>query len=491
MKLTEQDILSIAQSGEGYNAEFKVSVPSKVRELAGEVCAFANAAGGTILLGVDDTNEIKGIEISNSKRSAIQDVLNQLNPHLYCPFYFVRVHGKEIGVIDVPSGLKKPYTLSGAIYIRQGANSQKITSVEQMRDFFQASGRIYFDEGSCKEFSLDKDLDTEFFKEFRAVAGFSAHVENQQIIRNLKLRDAENSFKNGSVLFFGKEPEKFFDTAVIRCVAFEGTDKVQIFDDKVFGGALMNQYRGAMQWLKQKLNIKYIIEGGGPRKEQWEIPESVFKESLINALSHRDYYDRGGKIMVELFDDRVEITNPGGLVSAIKPEEFGFKSHSRNPLIFGLFNRIDMVEQVGSGIGRIKKDLEKLGQANPIYKTDGLFTVVFKRNSKDEELGVKLGVKTSGKMSEGVMELFRELDLEWSERWSEKWSEKWSELSKREKQIIIVILNNSKTSRAELSKRIGINPSAIQKQINKLKEKKIIQHIGSDRGGYWEVIEEE
>ncbi|OQX77990.1 MAG: hypothetical protein B6D64_07430 [Bacteroidetes bacterium 4484_276] len=163
MKLTEQDIKSIAQSGEGYNAEFKISVPSKVRELAGEVCAFANAAGGVVLLGVDDNNEIKGIEISSSKRSAIQNALTGLNPHLYCPFYFVEVGGKQVGVIDVPSGLQKPYTVSGAIYIRQGANSQKITSVGQMRDFFQQSGRIYFDEGSCNEFSIENDFDIGFF----------------------------------------------------------------------------------------------------------------------------------------------------------------------------------------------------------------------------------------------------------------------------------------------------------------------------------------
>ena len=456
MKLTERDIKSIAQSGEGYNAEFKVAVPSKVRELAGEVCAFANAAGGVILLGVNDKNKIKGIEISNSKRSAIQNALNGLNPHLHCPFYFIEVDDKQIGVIDVPSGLQKPYTVSGAIYVRQGANSQKITSVEQMRDFFQQSGRIYFDEGSCPEFSIKNDLDIDFLKEFRTVAGVSSHIDNEQIIRNLKLCDTENNFKNGSVLFFGKEPENLFDTAVIRCVAFEGTDKVQIFDDKVFGGALMNQYRGAMHWLKQKLNVKYIIEGGGPRKEQWEIPESVFKESLINALSHRDYYDRGGKIMVELFDDRVEITNPGGLVSAIKPDEFGTKSHSRNPLVFGLFNRMDMVEQVGSGIGRITRELEHLGQPKPVYKTDGLFTVVFIREMPNVELGVKLGVK----------------------------------LGVNEQRIFGAIQNDPRITIIELAKYIGISTTSIENNLKKLKSKQLIKREGADKTGHWQVINE-
>ncbi len=78
MKLTEADIKSIAQSGEGYNAEFKINIPSKAKELAGEICAFANAAGGTILFGVDDDNCIKGIEInlSDKDKKFISSVLN-------------------------------------------------------------------------------------------------------------------------------------------------------------------------------------------------------------------------------------------------------------------------------------------------------------------------------------------------------------------------------------------------------------------------------
>jgi len=83
--------------------------------------------------------------------------------------------------------------------------------------------------------------------------------------------------------------------------------------------------------------------------------------------------------MIELFDNRVEITNPGGLVSAISLEEFGTKSSSRNPMVFGLFQRMDMVEQVGSGIRRIKADIHEAGLPEPVFKTKGMFTIVFER----------------------------------------------------------------------------------------------------------------
>ena len=185
---------------------------------------------------------------------------------------------------------------------------------------------------------------------FKQAAHITLNTPNEQIFKNLKLLTVDNHFKNGAVLFFGKNPEVFFEKAILRCVVFKGIDKRYIIDDKFFGGPLYVQYSKAIQWLKEKTNLRYDIEGqgAGPRKEIWEIPETVFKEAIINALAHRDYYDKGATIIVELYDDRIEISNPGGLVSAIKPADFGKRSHSRNPLIFGLFALMQLVEQVGS-----------------------------------------------------------------------------------------------------------------------------------------------
>ncbi len=323
--ITEGDIRLIIASGEGYNAEFKVSVPSKVRELSEEVCAFANAAGGVVLIGVDDQNVIKGVTIDNSKRSAIQNSIGDITPSLYCSISFVEVEGKRIGVIEVPSGPNKPYVLSGAIYVRIGPNSQKLTTAEQMRDFFLQSGKIFFDEADCKEFVIDNQVDKEVLTIFKRTAHMTENTPDMQIFKNLKLLTDDNQFKNGAVLFFGKQPELIFEKAVLRCVAFKGIDKQYIIDDKFFGGPLYNQYNKAIQWLKEKTNLRYDIEGQGfgPRKEIWEIPEIVFKEAIINSLSHRDYYDKGATIIIELFDNRIEISNPGGLVSAISRAEFG------------------------------------------------------------------------------------------------------------------------------------------------------------------------
>lgn len=450
-RLTPAEIESIVHSGEGYNAEFKIRVPAKAKELTEEICAFANSAGGVVLIGVSDDNVIHGVEIDNSKRSTIQNSLNDINPHLLTVFYPVDIDGKTVWVIEVNTGTQKPYVLSGAIFVRQGPNTQKLTSVEQMRDFFQQSSRIYFDEAPCPNFKIETDIDDEFFEEFRIDAGLSKSVSREQIINNLQLLLPNGNIKNGGVLFFAQKPESFIETAKIRCVAFEGANKTQIIDDKIFGGSLMKQYHQAMMWLKGKLNIRYKIEGSGPRKEIWEIPDTAFKEAIINALSHRDYYDKGACITIELFSNRVEISNPGGLTSAIKPDEFGTKSHSRNPLIFGLFERVDMVEKIGSGISRIKDAMKDAELPKPEFKTEGIFTVVFNRIA-EESVGEEVTKNTRDK----IFELIKE---------------------------------NPSITTKKIANSVGITTKGVEYQLAKMQEDGILIREGSKKSGVWKLLQ--
>jgi len=239
------------------------------------------------------------------------------------------------------------------------------------------------------------------------------------------------------------------ETAVVRCIAFEGETKTQIIDDKVFGGPLMKQYGQAMQWLKNKLDVRYEIEGSGPRKEIWEVPETALKEAIINALCHRDYYDKGAKITIELFKDRVEISNPGGLSSAISPADFGTKSHSRNPLIFGLFVRIHMVEQVGSGIGRIRDLMKSAKLPHPEFKTEGMFSVVLHRTVEE----------TVGETVEEASEI-----------------------------ILNAMRNNPKVTAKDLETLTDLTRRGVEYHIDKLKKEKRIRRVGFTKGGSWELL---
>jgi ATP-dependent DNA helicase RecG len=424
-----------------------------VRELAGEVCAFANADGGMVLIGVNDQNIIVGVSIDNSKRSAIQNSISEITPSLHCPLSIVEVEGKMVGVIEVPSGPNKPYVLSGAIYLREGANSQKLTTSEEMRDFFQQSDRIYFDSMPNPKFDIYSELDPDNFNDFRREAQLNNAISNRQILENLKLFDKNGIIKRGGILFFAKKPEDQFFQAVVRCVLFKGTTKVHIIDDKTFGGTLYRQYQQAMAWIESKLQVAYLIEGSGPRIEIWEIPLTVFKEAIINALSHRDYYEQGAVITIEMFDDRVEVSNPGGLLLGVV-KDFGHKSMSRNPLVFSLFTRMHLVERIASGIPRMREAMKEANLPEPVFHTDGMFTVIFERPLKDIK-GTRQLNKT---------------------------------LSERQTRLVQKMNENDKITYEEIIADLHLSPTTLNKDIKYLKELGVIERVGSARNGKWRVL---
>ena len=381
--ITSEEIKLMAERGESYNVDFKVSVPTKVCDLTEEVCSFANAAGGFVLIGIDDHGVVKGAAIDNSKRSAIQGSIGEISPALHCDLYSVEVDGKEVWVIDVPAGRQVPYFFGGSVYVREGANSQKLTNVEEIRGLFQRAEKIYYDSIPNKKFNLYDNLDANLMKAFRREAHISNSVEDDQLLENIQAFTEDGDVKRGSILFFAKHPEDLFFHAVVRCTQFKGTDKLRIIDDKTFGGPLVFQYEQALGWIEDKLKVEYVIKGTGARTEKWEMPLDVFREALVNALAHRDYYEQGAFTSVEIYDDRIEISNPGGLLPLVA-KHFGRRSLSRNPYIFSLFMRMNLVEHVGSGIGRMKELMLEAGLPEPQYETEGMFTIVLYRKSTSD-----------------------------------------------------------------------------------------------------------
>ena len=444
--LSAEDIKALVDGGEGYNVDFKRSVPSKVRELTEEVCSFLNASGGYILIGVDDKNEIVGAEIDNGKRSAIHGSIGEISPMCHYDMYDVDVDGKTVWVVEVPSGQNKPYFFAGSTYLREGANCQKLTNVEEIRDVFQRHERIYFDAIPMPKVGMQQELDRENFREFKREAYIVSDVDDLQVLDSLMVFDDNDVVKSGGVLFFAKHPERFFFHAVVRCVRFKGTDKVYILDDKTFGGPLVQQYHQAMEWLQGKLQVAYEIEGAGPRKEIWEIPLGVFKEAIINALAHRDYYEQGASITIEMFDDRVEVSNPGTLLPVVA-KNFGRKSMSRNPLIFGLFTRMHLVEHIGSGIPRMKKQMLDAGLPEPVYETEGMFTVTFYRPSEARQI----------RLTDG------------------------------QKEVLDIVRKSPTSTMEQIGETMGVGRTSVYKMVKTLKDLGILEHRGRRSSGEWVV----
>lgn len=172
-------------------------------------------------------------------------------------------------------------------------------------------------------------------------------------------------------------------------------------------------------------------------------------------MSHRDYYDKGAVIHFEVFDDRVEISNPGGLVSAIAEAEFGHRSHSRNPLIFGLFARMHLVEQIGSGIRRIHQVMHEAHLPEPIFRKEGIFVVVLKR---PQNSATRTTRKTRGETRGETREKIKK-----------------------------AIEENNQVTTAMLAEILDLTIKGIEYQLSILKKQGILERIGPNKGGYWKI----
>jgi len=146
---------------------------------------------------------------------------------------------------------------------------------------------------------------------------------------------------------------------------------------------IISNIENALHFIKQELRVRYEMTGTARRKEVYELPLDALREAVINAVIHRDYLQTGSHTVVEIFDDRIEISNPGGLPKGLTPAEFGKKAVRRNPLIASLLHRVDFVENMGTGINKIRTLLKAANAPEAVFEFGSFYTVRFPRPAKD------------------------------------------------------------------------------------------------------------
>jgi ATP-dependent DNA helicase RecG len=443
-------LTALLQAGEGYHTEFKQSPDKSFVE---EACAFANSGGGRILLGVADNGVIKGVDTGNVMRSRVQDMLGQIEPRLNCEIEAVG----DVLVVKIPEGTEKPYGCSKGFFMRMGANSQKLTR-NQIIEFFQKEGRIRFDELSHAKAVYPDDFDPDAFARFLTLAGISPSIDRETLLRNLDCLTADNRLTNAGVLFFVKDIDFLINHAIVGCVLYKGADKVHILDKKDFKTNIVDNINNAILFIQRHTNLRYKIEHLR-REEIPDYPEVALREAVINAICHRDYFDKRANVLIEVFADRVVITNPGGLPSGLPPEEFGTRSVARNPLIASLLHRIDYIEKIGTGINRIHQAVAKHGGTELELRYNDFFTVTFHSKINTHAGGIIEGRSGAESRAESRAESGAESGAE------------------SQAQRILSLLRDVPLSKSELAFKLGLNSvtGALNRSVNELIQKKIIE----------------
>ena len=364
------ELAELIAAGESGTLEFKRSL---TKDIGRGLCAFANAGGGTVLLGVSDAGQIVGVADHNRLKARVLSTARSADPPIGVEVESV---GDVLRVV-VPPQKRKPYSFGGRFFMRDGASSRQLSNTE-VEELFYAAGRLHFDRKPCPDFSIENDLDDETWARFSRRAKIPESMDRMVALRNLGLLDNDDRMTHAGAWLLARDIRRFTTSAHLSCALFMGTEKVRILDRRDFHGDVPAMVDDAVAWILTKINVEFVIRHVR-REERPELPEEALREAIANGVAHRDYRSTAN-VQVYVFKDRIEIVSPGGLPAGMSETDLGVKSMPRNPLLFGMLYRMDVVENIGSGIRRIRDLCREHGVAEPaIDVSEHWVTVTFPR----------------------------------------------------------------------------------------------------------------
>ena len=362
------DLVDILTRPEGKSLEFKrdLSSPDGVLKT---LIAFANTAGGMLLVGVEDrSRNVRGVPDALDVEERIANIVSDsISPRLLPEIEILPWRRTQVLAIQIHPSAARPHYLKregaeSGTYLRVGSTNRR-ADAEMLQELRRSARGETYDEQPMV------DLDSEAL-DFRAAS------ESFKSIRVLRKRDLETLRlvtthqgrivpTVGGVLLFGRDREHHFPDAWIQAGRFDGLDKSQILDQAEFRGLPVAAIDAAIAFIEK--HALYGAEiGRVRRKDRWNLPPVAVREAVINAVAHADYAQRGAPIRIAIFDDRLEIENPGLLPFGLTvPDlEHGI-SKLRNRVIGRVFHALGLIEQWGSGIQRMTAACREAGLPDP------------------------------------------------------------------------------------------------------------------------------
>lgn len=341
--------------------------------MAEEFVAFANAEGGTVLIGVSDDGNIKGVTDANIEEKIMNVCRNNCIPNIIPIYEEIKIDQLKVVAVAIPKGLNKPYyTVDYKYYIRVGA-TKRIASREELMRLFEANVSIHFDISPVYNTSI-KDLHLDIIRDyFFKYNTFDLYEEDKKSVERilinadiLKEVDGKVVCSVGGLLIFGKNPDNTLPQNGISFAHFRGNEITdQLIDKKVINGRLQDIAEQTLVVLKNNMKNPSTINQL-KREEREEYPVLVLREAIVNALVYRNYSISGSKIRVFMFEDRIEFHSPGKLPNTVTIEKMKIGvSYARNPFLVKYMENMRYIDQLGRGISMIIKEMKDRGVKEP------------------------------------------------------------------------------------------------------------------------------
>ena len=310
--------------------------------------------------------------------------------------------------------------------------------------------------------ALCKDIE-----DLRKKAGLSQHnVTKEQLFNWSILKNGEGKViaSNAYVLL----TSDYFPFSKTQCAVFKGTDRTIFLDKREYTGPIYKQIESAVAFVLRNIRLGATIDNL-VRRESYELPVEAIREMIINAHCHRNLLDESC-IQVAIYDDRLEVTSPGGLYNGLTYEEV-MSGHSkiRNKLIANIFSQMGLVEAWGSGIRRIIGAAREYGLPAPAVEVfDDMFRVNLFRNVQDNGNGSSFGENFGDKINI---------------------SKNGQKLTDTQQKILDCIKEDKYISAKKIAEKIGVSGRTVENNIKKMKESEMVVRHGSPKSGYWEIME--
>ena len=429
------------------------------KDLASHLCAFANASGGTLVIGIEDDGEITGITVSqeNAFRQAGIEFLSLL------PEY--QVFARQVQVEDSsepkhilvffiqPSHNIIIKLKTGEAYLRVGDQSRRL-SASQLLELEYARGTRSFETTLVPDATLE-DLDENLIAEYvRLLDPMASDSTDLLQARGLLRKDG---ITVAGFLLFAKHPTRFLPAARVRFLRYEGTragvgSNFNIIKDVTLDGALPNLLREGQRLLESQMREFQQLSRDGTFVKIPEYPPFTWLEGLVNAVTHRDYSLQGDYIRISMFDDRMEIASPGALPSIVTVDNIQNTRFSRNPLIARVLGDFGWVRELNEGVKRIYQDMAAYFLDPPIYE-------VYNRNTVMLTLKNNIGTRAIRRLETGITDLYAV----------------WRTLTPLEKNLVYYIANVDQCTTKKLMDFTGKSRPTVLRYIRRLSDTGIVK----------------
>lgn len=374
--MAESELLKEVCAGESKTLELKEALPPRAERWVKTVVAFANSAGGKLVVGVGDGGGVSGVDdarrVADAAANAIDDLCEpQVTPRIRVE----ELDGRDVVVIEVQPGTATPYHLKGrdlgqGTYVRVGATTRPAGEAALRELALRGSSQSY-DEQPCLDAAFDEDAAQGLCDEMNrrrsdADRGGEVTLRNLENWGLVKRIDGER-VPTRALLLLTSNPYRF---ARIQCGQFKGTTRTIFLDRREYAGPLYEQVDAAEDFVLRNIRLGARIEGLY-REDYYELPPEAIREAIVNAVVHRDL-QANSCVQVALYDDRLEVTSPGPLFGGITIEQaLDGATALRNPKVAEALMQMDMFESWGTGLRRIRDACAAAGLPEPEFREIG------------------------------------------------------------------------------------------------------------------------